>query len=341
MEQQQVGLLGSRWKGVAGRGVAALLAVVVIWAGAGPVAAAKKRPPPDLSRAAGGSDDPPRLVLDVAREEGRGKADAGQGKAGKTGGSPVQVRVLANGATVWCARVPGSTTVRVLLAVAAGSRLEPPKRSGLSALHAQLLRLRLNRPKHAVKDPVPVGGASWRVRTGREWLVLEAGVEGRRLKEALGLLATVGGGLDMSDLDLAAARRSVAGSLTTGWRGLPEHRLEAQLFKGHPLGRRMRATTRGHKRLKRAMLEEWHRGAMVGRRLRLLLVGDLACAKAFPLTVAAIGALRKGAAPDWGPSAEPQVSSIGRGATRLPGLLFVSTFAPPGKGEQAAFQVAT
>ena len=207
----------------------------------------------------------------------------------------VQSQQLGNGFVSWCRTHTLKDVVQIRLAIAAGAGQDPKRLYGRSRLLAQLLKRKLNRLQNPAQPSKELDKGRFEVRLGKEWIQVRAQVTKASLKNSLAKLgqtlkALAKEGVNKRELEKVLKKLSQSAGRFPPISTL--ERIDAYLFAKHARGRFLRGRKRSFRRLKKN--EEVMKGfksLFRADRMRLLVVGDVACKETNTLVQKSFGQL--------------------------------------------------
>lgn len=199
--------------------------------------------------------------------------------AGSPPGPEIRTARLDNGLRVILAHVPGTGLVGACLAIDAGSRRDPPGRTGLSNLTGEML-LKGTARREGLRTLWDLESIGAEIGHAAEPDLLRLGLSApaRRAAEALEILADVTFGPTFPAAAFEIERRQVLARL----RALPDNMFEntwrlfhETLYGSHPYGNHALGRVADVERLTPADLAAFHAEGFDPARMVLALVGDL------------------------------------------------------------------
>lgn len=188
----------------------------------------------------------------------------------------VTAKTLANGMQTWCKGQSAWSVVELRLAIAAGSAHDPKGLAGRSRLLATLLEKKLNQPKNPARSLAPPGGHRYHVSLGKDWVEVRLRASSSQIPAILKHLAT-----SLQTFHKQPLTGEIRDALKKTARNYPPpsltERVDAYLFDKQPRGQLLRGKRHTFSSIQSLAVLRTYEELYSANRMRLLLVGHVAC----------------------------------------------------------------
>jgi zinc protease len=229
---------------------------------------------------------------------------------------------LANGAIVLVKENRTTPAVSMLAAVRAGGYDDPPGRDGTAALTARVLdRGTSTRSRDAIADELDRRGASLGVSASRHLMSVNATCLAEDLGPVLALVADILQHPAFADDDVTTRRAELITTIRQAEddpASVAADAFMAELYAGHPYGRRVRGTIPSVERLARADLQAFHAARFTPAALMLVVVGDVDAPAVIDRAGRELGRWRAAAAGPAGPEVPDPKGPLHRRLRSIP-----------------------
>ncbi|MCB9639239.1 MAG: insulinase family protein [Myxococcales bacterium] len=243
-------------------------------------------------------------------------------KGGLKQDTDVKVSMLPQSTLAWCYANKAPNVLRLRIAIAAGSSNDPRNLRGQSRFLAKLLAYRLNLPENPAQTPLPVGGTRYQVSLHKDWVFVDVFTRSSSLSVILKHIAKKIAEAPFQGLSLKT-QKQIRSELARSAFGFPtvslEERVDAYFYAGYPRGTFLRGQRRTFSSITSQQLQKAHKQLYSGEKIRVLMVGDLSCEKAFTALASAFTAIS-----GKGPLSYPPRNAPENLATSQRGRLFLT-----------------